>query len=51
LYHKIIKDKSKTVFNLETEEQYEDDIGNVYNKKIIVDLKKQGLANVDESLN
>ena len=48
LHHKLIEDKNKTEFNPETEEQYEDEKGNVYNKKMLADLKKQGLA--DESL-
>ena len=48
LHHKLIEDKNRTEFNPETEEQYEDENGNVYNKKMIADLKKQGLA--DESL-
>lgn len=48
LHHKLIEDKNKTEFNPETEEQYEDENGNVYNKKMLSDLKKQGL--VDESL-
>ena len=48
LHHKLIEDKNKTEFNPETEEQYEDEKGNVYNKKMLADLKKQGL--IDESL-
>ena len=48
LHHKLIEDKNRTEFNPETEEQYEDENGNVYNKKMLADLKKQGLA--DESL-
>ena len=43
LHHKLIEDKNKTEFNPETEEQYEDENGNVYNKKMLADLKKQGL--------
>ena len=43
LHHKLIEDKNKTEFNPDTEEQYEDENGNVYNKKMINDLKKQGL--------
>lgn len=43
LHHKLIEDKNKTEFNPETEEQYEDENGNVYNKKMLSDLKKQGL--------
>ena len=48
LHHKLIEDKNRTEFNPETEEQYDDENGNVYNKKMLADLKKQGLA--DESL-
>ena len=47
LHHKLIEDKNKTEFNPETEEQYEDEKGNVYNKKMLADLKKQGLADDD----
>ena len=47
LHHKLIEDKNKTEFNPETEEQYEDEKGNVYNKKMLADLKKQGLADED----
>ena len=43
LHHKLIEDKNRTEFNPETEEQYEDEHGNVYNKKMLADLKKQGL--------
>ena len=43
LHHKLIEDKNRTEFNPETEEQYEDENGNVYNKKMLADLKKQGL--------
>jgi len=48
LHHKLIEDKNKTEFNPETEEQYEDENGNVYNKKMLSDLKKQGLIKDDE---
>ena len=48
LHHKLIEDKNKTEFNPETEEQYEDEKGNVYNKKMLADLKKQGLT--DDSI-
>ena len=43
LHHKLIEDKNKTEFNPDIEEQYEDENGNVYNKKMMMDLKKQGL--------
>ena len=43
LHHKLIEDKNKTEFNPDVEEQYEDENGNVFNKKMIMDLKKQGL--------
>ena len=43
LHHKLIEEKNRTEFNPETEEQYEDENGNVYNKKMLSDLKKQGL--------
>ena len=43
LHHKLIEDKNKTEFNPDIEEQYEDENGNVYNKKMMLDLKKQGL--------
>ena len=43
LHHKLIEDKNKTEFNPDIEEQYEDENGNVFNKKMILDLKKQGL--------
>ena len=43
LHHKLIEEKNRTEFNPETEEQYEDENGNVYNKKMLADLKKQGL--------
>ena len=45
LHHKLIEDKNKKEFNPDIEEQYEDEKGNVYNKKMIDDLKKQGLDN------
>ena len=45
LHHKLIEDKNKTEFNPDVEEQYEDENGNVYNKKMMMDLKKQGLDN------
>ena len=45
LHHKLIEDKNKTEFNPDIEEQYEDENGNVYNKKMMMDLKKQGLDN------
>ena len=45
LHHKLIEDKNKTEFNPDIEEQYEDEKGNVYNKKMMMDLKKQGLDN------
>lgn len=48
LHHKLIEDKNKTEFNPDVEEQYEDENGNVFNKKMIMDLKKQGL---DKNLN
>ena len=48
LHHKLIEDKNKTEFNPDIEEQYEDENGNVFNKKMIMDLKKQGL---DKNLN
>ena len=48
LHHKLIEDKNKTEFNPDVEEQYEDENGNVFNKKMIMDLKKQGL---DTNLN
>ena len=48
LHHKLIEDKNKTEFNPDIEEEYEDQNGNVYNKKMINDLKKQGL---DTNLN
>ena len=50
LHHKLNEEKNRTEFNPETEEQYEDENGNVYNKKMLADLKKQGLADADESL-
>ena len=43
LHHKLIEDKNKTEFNPDIEEQYEDENGNIYNKKMMMDLKKQGL--------
>ena len=49
LHHKLIEDKNKTEFNPETEEQYEDENGNVYNKKMFADLKKQGLVEEEDS--
>ena len=45
LHHKLIEDKNKKEFNPDIEEQYEDEKGNVYNKKMLDDLKKQGLDN------
>ena len=45
LHHKLIEDKNKKEFNPDIEEQYEDEKGNVYNKKMLADLKKQGLDN------
>ena len=48
LHHKLIEDKNKTEFNPDVEEQYEDENGNVFNKKMIMDLKKQGL---DKNIN
>ncbi len=38
-----IQAKQKGGFKAETEEEFEDDDGNVYNKRTYLDLKKQGL--------
>ncbi len=38
-----IQKKQKGGFKAETEEEYEDSDGNVYNKRTYLDLKKQGL--------
>lgn len=43
LHHKLIEDKNRTEFNPETEEQYEDENGNVYNKKMLAGMNKKGL--------
>ena len=40
LHHKLIEEKNRTEFNPDTEEQYEDENGNVINKKVYDGMKK-----------
>ena len=49
LHHKLIEDKNNNEFNPDTEEQFEDEKGNVYSKKMMTDLEKQGLINKDKN--
>jgi len=43
LWEKIKRDSTSKEWKPETEEEFEDKEGNVYNKKIFLDLKRQGL--------
>jgi splicing factor 3A subunit 3 len=43
LYQKINEDQKKYAFKPEVEEEFEDSEGNVVNKKMYLDLKRQGL--------
>lgn len=43
LWEKIKCEKTKERFQKETEEEFEDSIGNVVSKKVFDDLKRQGL--------
>jgi len=44
LHHKLIEDKNRTEFNPETEEQYEDENGNVINKKMLTEMNKKSFS-------
>ena len=39
----VLQDREKGGFNAPTEEEYEDEEGNVYNKKTYEDLRRQGI--------
>lgn len=43
LHQKLLKEAEKHVFKPEDEEEFEDEEGNVYNRKMYEDLKRQGL--------
>jgi len=43
LWEKLQRDKTSGVFKPEADEEFEDDRGNVFNKKTYEDLKRQGL--------
>jgi len=43
LWKKICEDKTKQKWNPETDEEYEDSLGNVVNRRTFEDLKRQGL--------
>ena len=43
LWEKIKAEKNKDKFQKETEEEFEDSIGNVVSRKVYNDLKRQGL--------
>jgi len=43
VWSKIQREKDKVVFKADQEEEYEDQRGNVFNKKTYEDLRRQGL--------
>lgn len=43
LWKKICEDKNKVKWSAETDEEYEDSLGNVVNRRTFEDLKRQGL--------
>lgn len=43
MWEKVKLEKQKSLFNKETEEEYEDSMGNVVSRKIYEDLRNNGL--------
>jgi splicing factor 3A subunit 3 len=43
LWEKLRKDNTESGFKAELEEEFEDKEGNVFNRKVFEDLKRQGL--------